>query len=997
MATSVGVTPPEPFQFHKPADWPRWIRRFDRFRIASKLHEQENDPQVNMLIYCMGDEADDILKSFTFAEGERMTYEIVKEKFDAYFIPKRNIIYERAMFNSRRQEDGETVDSFITALYTLSEHCQYGNLRNEMIRDRIVVGIRNTQLAEKLQMDTELTLEKATAQARQAETVKLQQPILRGVTNSSIAAVRAKDKTQVPESQISCSRCGKTHAPGRHQCPAREATCHKCRKKGHFKSMCRSTAKVAGVEEERKEALLGAVTDINRSKWTVTLQVNETPLQFHIDTGAEVTVISEKDWKKIGKPPLLPADRKLRCPDKHTMHVKGMLKVHLKSYSKEAEGEVYVVKELAKPLLGQPAIEQLHLLSRIGGVSGQLNPVTQFPALFEGLGKLEGPYTIQLKEGAKPFALSTPRRIAVPLLPAVKRELQRMEKLGVIRKIDDPTEWCAGMVVVPKANGKVRICVDLTKLNQSVKRERHPLPAVDQVLAQLAGAQVLSKLDANSGFWQIPLSPQSSRLTTFITPYGRYCFHRLPFGISSAPEHFQRRMSEILSGISGVVCMMDDILVHGRTQEEHDTHLQAVLQRLQGAGMTLNVEKCQFSQTSLSFLGHIIDNSGIRPDPNKVKAIVAVKKPTNISDVRRYLGMVNQLSKFAPNLAEMTQPLRDLLVKGREWMWGEAQEKAFSATKQALVKSPVLAIYDPNLKTTVSADASSFGLGAVLLQEQLSGELKPVAYISRSLSTTEQRYAQIEKEALAFTWACERLADYLIGLDFHICTDHKPLVPLFSSKHLEEMPIRVQRFRLRMMRFRFTISHVPGKELIIADTLSRSPAFEPAESERLLHEEGDAYIKVVMQSLPATERRIEEIRKSQQQDEACQLIMTYCHSTWPSKQCVPRSVKPYLPLAAELSVENGLLTRENRIVIPPQLREDILNQIHVGHQGISKCRDRARQSVWCSNCEMTHNCSVRCTIIAWHMALELSRTVLSLYMIVVAGCMLLSLIIIFML
>ena len=143
MATSVGMTPPEPFQFHKPVDWPRLIRRFDRFRIASKLNEQEDDPQVNMLIYCMGDEADDILKSFTFAEGEGMTYEIVKEKFDAHFIPKRNIIYERAMFNSRRQEDGETVDSFITALYTLSEHCQYGNLRNEMIRDRIVVGIRN--------------------------------------------------------------------------------------------------------------------------------------------------------------------------------------------------------------------------------------------------------------------------------------------------------------------------------------------------------------------------------------------------------------------------------------------------------------------------------------------------------------------------------------------------------------------------------------------------------------------------------------------------------------------------------------------------------------------------------------------------------------------------------------------------------------------------------------------------------------------------------------
>ena len=219
------------------------------------------------------------------------------------------------------------------------------------------------------------------------------------------------------------------------------------------------------------------------------------------------------------------------------------------------------------------------------------------------------------------------------------------------------------MVVVPKADSKVRICVDLTRLNESVKRERHPLPAVDQTLAQLAGAKVFTKLDANSGFWQIPLAPASSLLTTFITPFGRYCFHRLPFGISSAPEHFQRRMTEALSGLSGTVCMMDDILVHGRSREEHDERLRQVLQRLSDLGMTLNLEKCKFAQTSVRFLGHVIDGSGIKPDPDKVKAIVQFATPTNVSDIRRFLGMVNQLSKFSPNLANMTQPLRELLVK----------------------------------------------------------------------------------------------------------------------------------------------------------------------------------------------------------------------------------------------------------------------------------------------------------------------------------------------
>ena len=326
-----------------------------------------------------------------------------------------------------------------------------------------------------------------------------------------------------------------------------------------------------------------------------------------------------------------------------------------------------------------------------------------------------------------------------------------MVKLGVISPVREPTTWCTGMVVVLKGNQRVCICVDLTHLNRSVRRERHPLPAVEQSLAQLAGARVFTTLDANSGFWQIPLDRQSALLTTFITPFGRYCFYRLPFGITSAPEHFQRRMSNILTGLDGVVCMMDDVLIHGRTPEEHDARLEKVLQRLQDAGLTLNLQKCQFSQSEVKFLGQVVNRDGIHPDPDKVRAIQEVQPPKTVSDIRRFLGMCNHLSKFAPNLAEKTKPLRELLNKHNQWTWEEPQRKAFAEVKQALVTSPVLSLFDQNRETVVSADASSYGIGAVLLQRQPEGELKPISYISRSLTPTEQRYAQIEKEALAFT------------------------------------------------------------------------------------------------------------------------------------------------------------------------------------------------------------------------------------------------------
>ena len=273
------------------------------------------------------------------------------------------------------------------------------------------------------------------------------------------------------------------------------------------------------------------------------------------------------------------------------------------------------------------------------------------------------------------------------------------------------------MVVVKKKSGGVRICVDLKPLNKCVLRERHPLPRVDDTLAQLTGATTFSKLDANSGFWQIPLSDESKLLTTFITPFGRYCYNKLPFGITSAPEHFQRRMNSLLLGLQGVLCVMDDIIVFGKNLQEHNSRLQTVLTRLSASGITLNSEKCEFSKNRLTFLGHVIDSKGISPDPSKTAAITNMDPPKSVTELRRFLGMINQLGKFTPNIAELSHPLRELLSVKRAWLWGPSQAEAFSKLKQELTSPQTLALYDPAADTLISADASSHGLGAVLMQK----------------------------------------------------------------------------------------------------------------------------------------------------------------------------------------------------------------------------------------------------------------------------------------
>ena len=880
----------EQFNFTQPDEWPQWIRRFERFRQASGISSKAEDKQVNTLIYTMGAKADDILQSFRLSADDEKKYETVKNKFKAYFIKRRNPIFERAKFNSRKQDDGEPVDDFITDLYTLAKHCEYRELHDQMIRDRIVCGIKDAKLSERMQMDANLTLEKAITMSRQSESVKSQQATVRGDipqdtmvdsiagfsrNTSKPGSIKKKFASPVRFDKSRCTKCGRPGSHNYSQCPAKDSVCHNCGKVGHFKHMCRSRTKgLHFVESGRRlpttegsdddDNFLGVIyasgdvsqVDSPDPKWHKTLHVNKRGITFKVDTGADVTVIPSTSYNAQYDGPLQSPTRQLTGAGQHALQVDRQFWGCLQYNDKEIYQDIFVVKGLTKPLLGRPAIDALQLVSMIEPISTQPHPAIQgFPKLFQGLGKLQGrPYSISLRSDAQPYALCTPRRVAIPLLPKVEAELARMQELGVTEKVEQATEWCAGMVVVPKANGQVRICMDLTKLNKSVCRERHILPSVEQTLAQIGGAKVFTKLDANSGFWQVELSEDSSYLTAFITPFGRFCFRRLPFGITSAPEFIQKRMNDILCGLEGVVCMVDDILVYGKTQADHDRNLTEVLKRIQASGLTLNQDKCEFSRPSVRFLGQLIDPNGICVDPEKVNAISNMSQPQNTTELRRFLGMVNQLNKFSPHLSDKLKPLQDLLSSRNQWTWGPSQEQAFHATKEALVSSQVLAQYDPLLPTIVLADASSYGLGAVLTQKQSNTPAyRPVAYISRTLTPTEQHYTQIAKEALAVTWACERFQSYLLGIKFHIHTDHKPLVPILSTKPLELLPIRVQRFRLRMMRFDFTISHVPGNELYVADTLSRSPISCFTVGDDQFHAEVGAFVNLVVQGMPATD------------------------------------------------------------------------------------------------------------------------------------------------
>ena len=414
-------------------------------------------------------------------------------------------------------------------------------------------------------------------------------------------------------------------------------------------------------------------------------------------------------------------------------------------------------------------------------------------------------------------------------------------------------------------------------------------------------------------------------------------------GISSAPEVFSKVMQEVLQGLNGVANLIDDVGVHGRTKEEHDGRLQAVMERMKTAGVTLNEKKCKFGCTSLKYLGFIVSSDGILPDDSKVAAITKFPQPKDIADVRRFLGMVNNLALFIPNLATIIEPIRALLCKNVVFNWSHDQDKAFEKVKEVLVSPEVLALYDPRLPTRVAADSSSYGLGAVLMQ-QVDGTWRPISYISRSLTPAEGRYAPIEKEALAVTWACERFSQYLVGLAFEIQTDHSPLVALLSKKRLDVLPVRIQRFRIRLLRFCYEVKYIPGKEQIVADALSRAPVTEASEEELHLNAIVEDSCMLFKDEIPATEKRLLEIKDKQHKDPILNNIIQFCQSQWPERPAL--EFLRYSAVKHELYVIDGLLIKGRQVVIPPSLHADVLDKIHQGHQGINKCLERTRNAVW---------------------------------------------------
>ena len=986
-------------------NWKQFKEAYEDYVTVLEIGKKDAKIQVATLKTLMGQDCRKILTGLKLSEDKMKDPEEILKALEDKFVVKHNCLYDRFNFYEAFQEPHEKVDPYLDRLRHLASTCNFGTKEEEMIRDRLVLGSTdNRSRARLMRKEEACSLKVAIDELRVSEITNRQLKEIDGKSDHQVNYAKKKNtkpkkpkeseqKSQKfkqksykdsPKKEDSspkkedCMFCGTKHQ--RRKCPAFGHKCEKCHRMHHFGSVCFTKKSVKQVDEQDDESssdyeevhTLDKVEDLyckavkKDTKLLATMIMGGSKdIQheeiFEIDTGANCNILPERSLQKIQHK--LEKTNKLRMYDGTIMTPlgKSLIKVKNPKNDKKYKIEFVVVSDPnCQPIIGRDTSFQMGLLKiqeeNIMTVNHTTMPTMtnetkspmvdeleeQFPQVLQGTGVFEGKYHLHLDPSVKPV-VHPPRRVPVALRERLKTSLDDLEKQGIIAKVSEPTPWVSSLVLVDRGH-KLRICLDPKDLNSAIQRSHYPMPTIEDILPDLHNAKIFSLLDARNGFWHVELDEESSLLTCFNSPYGRYRWKRMPFGISSAPEEYQRRQDQILEGLNGVKSVADDILVYGKgdtieeATKDHNENLKCLMQRCQDKGLKINKQKVRLGMSELKFMGHTISRDGLKPDSEKVKAVKEMPTPQNKNDVRRFIGFINYLSKFLPKLSDMCEPLRRLTTDDVTWCWLTTHDEAMNKIKDAVCRDPVLQYFDLTKELVLQADASEKGLGAALMQEG-----HPIAYASRALTDTETRYAQIEKELLATLFGLERFNTYTYGRPVLVQSDHKPL-EMIQKKHLQRAPKRLQRMLLDMAVYDYTIVYTPGKQMFLADTLSRAYLPElPGES--TTHDRMD--IVNMLEFTDLDDNTVADIANYYHEGADMQQLQDIILHGWPDeKHQISKNMVPYFHLRDELITENDLIYKGEQLLIPKAARKEMMELIHSSHQGMEANIKRARESVF---------------------------------------------------
>ncbi|CAB3220156.1 unnamed protein product [Arctia plantaginis] len=786
--------------------WERWKRALEIYFIATDTNDQNTKRAI--LLHSGGMILQDIYFNIPGAHVTATdVYDTAVKKLDEYFSPKQSYLFERHLFRLMKQEPDEKFEKFLIRLRRQSSKCNFTN-EDENLIDQITEKCSSTKLRKNiLVLGDNATVAKIIAEANTLETVDRQLSEFhdrhnKSATSTSINKIDNKTVKRFTrrEEVDSCCRCGsKNHKSDSSTCPAVNANCIKCGFKGHFQKHCRTRAnkrKSSNFPPNNKYKKPKVESSQNKGSTSVDYifhidddamidcQVGGVQIQMLIDSGSKSNIINDRTWEYMKQSQVRVSNQEklsdktfLAYGAKEPLKVLGSFEAPIKVGSNLLISKFYVIENGSRNLLGKQTAISLKVLKL--GLGVNFIEQTPFPK-FKDV-QLEIMFDKTVRPVCQPY-----RRVPIPLESKINKKLDELVRLDIIEPVNMPSAWVSPMVPVLKPDGDIRICLDMRIANKAIIRENHPLPTMEQLIPKFCKASFFSKLDIKNAFHHVELSENSREITTFITSKGLFRYKRLMFGISCAPEHFQKIMEKMLLPCDGVVNFIDDIVVFGRDMKESQTRLEHVLTVLRDNNVLLNKSKCVFNGKSIQFLGHELSASGVKPLDKYIKTIETFRSPETIEEIQSFLGLINFVGKWIPNLSTLTEPIRQLLRQkvhknaNITAFWHNPQAEAFAKLKDCLSKIPTLGYYDPKDRTQVFADASPVGLGAVLIQYD-NNEPRIIAFGNKSLSDVEKRYCQTEKEALALVWAIEHFHIYLYGKKFELVTDHKPLEVIFEA------------------------------------------------------------------------------------------------------------------------------------------------------------------------------------------------------------------------
>lgn len=957
-----------------------------------------DNSKVNLLLHYVGQATYDVVcDKLAPAKPKDKTYKDLVELLESHFDPKPLEIVENYRFHMRKQQDGESAEDFIVALRKLAIHCQFGEYLDTALRNQFVFGMRNPKVLNRLLEMENLKLSTA---VKKASAMELSERGGAEIHKNAAEKIHHVDTTHKPKlsnitkNKNTCFRCGSTQHLA-NACKHAKSVCNYCSKTGHLRSVClslkkESESKNSKSDGKKKKAHQANFTDVfseleevcnivgngdsNRSKIFLKLNVNGAPIDFELDSGSPVTIMNMRDKNKFFKSNEIErSDLQLVSYCNQKINVYGFITVDVAS-SGAAEPhlplKLYIVESTRHPLLGREWINSLKIdwnrilsvrptdtpsaTASTFNVESANTPVKNSASLISAVEHLKRKYAnvfedsfgkitdiqarICLKPNAKPVYIKA-RSVPFAIRGAVEEELAELEANGIISKVN-ASAWATPVVPVRKSNNKVRLCGDYKiTVNPNILIDKHPIPTIEELFATMAGGVKFTKIDLSKAYLQIEVHEDDREILTLSTHKGLYRPNRLMYGIASAPGIWQRKIEQVLQDIEGVTVFFDDIKITAPTDELHLQRLGAVLKRLAEYNMRVNLDKCEFLADKIVYCGYVIDRDGIHKRTEKVTAIQQMRRPTNRDEVRAFVGLINYYGRFLRNLSDTLYPINNLLKKDTPFEWSKLCQDAFDSVRNEMQSDSFLVHFNPRLPLVLATDASPYGVGAVLSHVYPDGQERPIQYASQTLSTVQQKYSQVDREAYAIIFGVRKFYQYVYATQFTLVTDNKAIAQIFSpSKGLPLLSaLRMQHYAVFLESFTYDIKYRPSEQHANADAFSRLPS----ASTHAAVEEVDFIELNAIETLPVS---AEEIGKATAADSNVKTLISGLRNGR-----VIDAKDRFGIDQSEFGLQSSCLMRGIRVYVPLVLRRRVLDELHASHFGMSRMKSLARSYCWWMN------------------------------------------------